>query len=318
MKKKSKLKILTLDKSYTVKDSPFYRLRSKRKLALLLNSTLASLNSLSVDAGNYSEFEDLSKSGKVRKIQCPVDGLDRTHTRIASLLCRVDTPAYLHSGKKKHSNITNAKCHLGSSNLMATDIKSFFPSTKKKMIFSLFNKIFECSPDVANQLAELCTIHGHIPTGSRISMPLAYWANIRMFEELHALSLKHNIIMTVYVDDLTFSGDNVNPLFRNIVKKIISKHEQIMHPKKTMMYSSNQAKLITGVVVLKDQLLVRNAQHNLLFSDIECWKQIKESPLAIDAGLTSKLLGRLYSMGYIEPRFRAKAMSVKAAIQKCV
>ncbi|SPZ22540.1 Uncharacterised protein [Providencia rettgeri] len=35
-------------------------------------------------------------------------------------------------------------------------------------------------------------------------MPLAYWANVRMFNELENICQKHDVIMTVYVDDLTF------------------------------------------------------------------------------------------------------------------
>ncbi|MBF4355323.1 RNA-directed DNA polymerase, partial [Vibrio anguillarum] len=92
------------------------------------------------------------------------------------------------------------------------------------------------SPDIADILADICTCHNHIPTGSRISMPLAYWANCRMFEELESISGKHNVTMTVYVDDLTFSGEKVNRQLKSLVKKIISKHGHTMHPKKTKLY----------------------------------------------------------------------------------
>lgn len=311
MSRKSKLKIDSKNKSYALHDSPFYKLNTRKKLASLLKCDLSALNSLRVDDGNYSEFEDIGKSGKARKIQKPSKNLDIIHTRIASLLSRISTPVYLHSGKKAHSNVTNAKAHVNSKSLMTTDVKSFFPSTSYQMIFSFFISVLKCSPDVAELLADLCTCHRHLPTGSRISMPLAYWANVRMFEELNNLASKHNVTMTVYVDDLTFSGTEVNLLFKSTVSKIISKHGHIMHPTKTKLYSPNQPKLITGVIVDNGQLKVRNEQHHKLAEDMRVWALIKNEKYALGLNITSKVIGRLHSMGTIDPRFKSKARTVR-------
>ncbi|MGO2405305.1 MAG: reverse transcriptase family protein [Vibrio litoralis] len=312
-RKKSKLKIQSKGKAYCLTDSPLYKLSTKKRLSKILNQSTLELTALCCDAGNYSEFEDVGKNGKPRKIQKPLVKLDVIHTRIASLLSRIKVPDYLHSGKKKHSNVTNARAHKGTSKVLATDIKSFFPSTTKKMVFSFFYSVMKCSPDVANILANLCTYHSHIPTGSRISMPLAFWANIRMFNELENLSIKHDVSMTVYVDDLTFSGDNTNKLFRSCVNRIISKHGHTMHPTKTKLYKAEQPKLITGVVVKGNELKVRNEQHYLLSSEMDLWKAIKNEANASQTPLMSKLVGRLYSMGVIDERFKAKAISVKSS-----
>ncbi len=50
-------------------------------------------------------------------------------------------------------------------------------------------------------------------------MPLAYWANIDMFNNLYAISCVNDIEMTVYVDDVIFSGKKVNQQFLSRVKK---------------------------------------------------------------------------------------------------
>ncbi|CAG22431.1 reverse transcriptase family protein [Photobacterium profundum] len=310
-KRSKKLKIQTNGKSYTIKDSPLYRLRSKKKLANILKSDLNNLKKLRLDADNYHEFEDKGKGGKPRKIQCPCNGLEKIHSRIASLLCRIKTPDYLQSGKKGHSNVSNANVHLGSSCLLATDIKSFFPSTKRYMLFSFFFHSMECSADVADILSDLCTINGHIPTGSQISMPLAFWANSHMFDELYLLSVKHAVKMTVYVDDLTFSGDAVNKLFMSVTQRIITKHNQVMHPDKTKLYRGYESKLITGVVVKGDNLLVRNEQHKMLFSDVECWKAIKDIPSAINSNIAKKVIGRMHSMSVIDSKFKDKVRTLR-------
>ncbi|EFH4609189.1 RNA-directed DNA polymerase, partial [Escherichia coli] len=224
MKKRIKLKVSTKNKSYPITDSPLYKLKSKKKLASLLCVSINDLSVLKRDEGNYSIFEQLSKKNKIRKIQKPLEKLDVVHTRIASLLLRIAMPEYLHSGKKSCSNITNAKAHLNHQKLMTTDIRSFFPSTTREMIFSFFFSIMKMSPDVADILSHICTCHERLPTGSRISMPLAYFANSRMFDEMNQLCEKFRVKMTVYVDDLTFSGDNVNRLFCSVIRKIINKH----------------------------------------------------------------------------------------------
>lgn len=313
--RKPKPKIQTRGKSYSLHDSPLYKIRTKRKLAGILQHPLPDLKGLCSDEENYTVFEEAKKGGKPREIQKPNPKLEIVHTRIASLLCRVGTPDYLHSGKKGHSNVSNAFAHVDSSNLLTTDVKSFFPSTSRRQVFSFFYSILRCSPDVADMLADICTYNSHIPTGSRISMPLAYWANVSMFDELQALSLKHSVKMTIYVDDLTFSGNEVNKLFRSCVKKILAKYEHTMHPTKTVLYRADQPKLVTGVIVSDGQLKVRNEQHHLLSGEVDIWKVIKDFPYASGMKTTSKLLGRLYSMGVIDTRYKSKAVSVRKSTQ---
>lgn len=311
MTRNSKLKLETKNKSYPLQDSPFHKLTSKKQLRKLLDIDSEKLKKLRQDKGNYSEFENVSDSGKARKIQKPTRELDVVHTRIASLLCRISTPDYLHSGKKQHSNVTNARQHKNEYALLATDVKSFFSSTTWNMVFSFFYGVMKCSSDVSEILSDLCTCHKHIPTGSRISMPLAFWANIRMFSELDCLSNKHGVTMTVYVDDLTFSGREVNNLFRSSVKKIINKHGHIMHPTKTKLYKPNQPKLVTGVVVNGGHLKVRNEQHFKMHQELQIWCKIKDTPYALSSSITSQLLGRLHAMGTIDDRFKQKARTIK-------
>ena len=307
MKRRRKhFKINTQGKSYTIKDSPFYNLKNTNKLYELLHSTIDEIESLKVDAGNYAVFNQVNGTKK-RLIEHPSERLDKIHTRIASLLCRINLPNYLHSGVKGRSHITNAKEHLGVVNILTTDVKSFFPSTKREKVFNLFYSIFKCSPKVANLIADLCTYECHIPTGSRISMPLAFWANRNMFDELNVMAESHAIKMTVYVDDITFSGNKVNRLFKSTVNKIIKKHEHIMHPTKTILYRKNEIKLVTGVIISSDNICIQNKQHKLIYQDIEQWKLSSVIPKT----LNDRLLGRLNALSIIDPKLKDKARSIK-------
>src|SRR5690554_1749918 len=119
-------RIITKKKSYPLQDSVFYKLSSKKRLASLLFSTPQELKSLT-GKENYRCFTQM-KGGKPRPIQEPLPKLDKIHSRVASLLCRIETIEGLHSGKKGRSNISNARTHLGlGKKIITADIKSFFP-----------------------------------------------------------------------------------------------------------------------------------------------------------------------------------------------
>ncbi|CUB06627.1 reverse transcriptase family protein [Marinomonas fungiae] len=312
MKKKSKLKIRTNGKSYQLHDSPFYKLNSKKRLASLLNIEHHQLKQvLSSSAPKFEKFTQVKVGKKPRAIQKPTNSFSPIHCRLASLLCRIGTPDYLHSGKKGRSNLSNAKDHIGKHKLLAVDIKSFFESTSHEKVYSFFRGQLKCSPDIADTLCKLCLCDSHIPTGSQLSMPLAYWANSNMFDELEMLATKHSIKMSVYVDDVVFSGEQLNKLFLSTVKKICSRYGMTVHPDKVRLYSREQPKVVTGVAIIDGQLKVDHKQHKLLENDLKLWEACKDDPIASDLSLPRKISGRLSAMGSVEKEYLDRARSFR-------
>ena len=94
-------------KNYPFQQSILYNLKSKNKLAKLLNISLKDLKVIQGDE-HYSCF--VVSGG--RSIQHPLDDLYKVHKFINKLLSRIELPDYLHSGRKKRSSITNAQSHL--------------------------------------------------------------------------------------------------------------------------------------------------------------------------------------------------------------
>jgi hypothetical protein len=310
----NKLKIKRNGKSYALNDSPLYKITSKKKLLSILSRTPVTISDLTKAIGDYSIFIDKKNPLKPRTIEKPNKNLDIYQSRIASLLCRIESPDFLHSGTKKRSHVSNAKAHLANENTFTTDIKSFFPSTPIEKVFSFFYSVMKCEPDVSEILAKLCTCNGHIPTGSRISMPMSFWANEKMFSELQNLSIQYNVKMTLYVDDITFTGNNVNRIFVSTVKKIISRHGHIMHPKKSTLYLKGSVKVITGVVVRNGMALAKNEQHKNLYQDIELLKGFGGKPSPPEK-LIDRTLGRINSLSVIESRYKDKARSLWSLIK---
>lgn len=308
--KRQKFKIATRGKTYDLSQSPFYKLNSKKKLSDLLLSSPPELKQLTLNQNNYNVFSLMGKNGKSRVIEHPNERLDQIHTRIASLLCRLETPSYIESGIKGKSHISNAKIHQDSKELLTSDIRSFFASTSRIKVFNFFYIKLRCSTDVADLLSKLCTYQDHVPTGSRISMPLAVWANVDLFNELNQLSIQSELKFSVYVDDITFSGDILPSKFENEVKRIVRKHNHRIHPKKTKLYRASDTKIVTGVAIKDSILMVKNQQHMNLYNDMSAWLVCRDNAL-IAYSVKNRLIGRLNSLAQIDRKYKDKARSVK-------
>jgi hypothetical protein len=304
-----KPRIQTKNKSYPLQDSPLFKLTTKRKLAKIIFSELAELKQLCND-NNYSCFTKITK-GKTRLIQAPLRRLDMVHTRIASLLCRIDVPNELHSGTKGCSIFSNAKAHLGGGRRTVTvDIKSFFKSTSRSQVFDFFSDTMKCAPDVADLLSRLLTFNDHIPTGSRVSMPMAYFANQKMFCDMQAVADARGATMTIYVDDLTFSGTKLNRQFVDKISTITEKYKHTLHPDKTRFYGPKAAKSITGTVIVGNELRPRNCQYKAVHEDMQNWLST-DNP---DDALAARLLGRISFIGNFDARFKDKAVRFRRAL----
>ncbi|RUR19901.1 RNA-directed DNA polymerase [Legionella sp. km535] len=299
-----KQKIITKNKYYPAKDSLFYKLSSKGRLAKLVSSTVQELKSLTKN-DQYHCFTQ-SKRGKTRPIQEPLPKLDKIHSRIASLLCRIETADGLHSGRKGRSNISNASAHIGVGKKVITlDIKNFFPSTKRSSVFDFFYNTMCCSPDIADLLSHICTYDDHIPTGSRLSMPLAYFANKRMFDEMEQTANECNAKMTIYVDDLTFSGEELSKNFITRIELIAKKYGHKINSSKTRFYAEDAVKLVTGVAVIDNQLKPRNKHLEALFKKTNDW-QVNKSMQSRNC-----ILGYMTYLGSIDSRYKDRARTFR-------
>lgn len=115
--------------------------------------------------------------------------------------------------------------------------------------------------------------------------------------------------MTVYVDDLTFSGDAINRHFLSVIKKIIVSNGHISHPDKTKLFEKSDVKVITGVAIKSNDLRITNKQHKLIYESLEQWKGCRDEPL-ISSLVEPKLLGRLHAHSNIEPKLKDKVNSI--------
>lgn len=98
-------------------------------------------------------------------------------------------------------------------------------------------------------------------------MPLAYFANKKMFDEIESAA-ECAAKMTIYVDDLTFSGAMLQKSFIGKIEAIAKKHGHKIHPSNTRFYSADEVKLITGAAIKGNKIAPRNKHLKLLRGEL--------------------------------------------------
>jgi hypothetical protein len=205
MTKKSK-------KTHNIDQSPFFRLKTKKKLAKILRIDLNKLKNLSKgdDGDLYREWDETMPNGKVRHIEHPRFALKKVQARITDLLSRITPPDYLYCPVKGRSYVSNAHRHVDGSVVRSLDIKKYFPSTTENRVSWFFHQRMQCSQDVARILTALTTFKGRLPTGSPHSPIMSYFAHEDMWQAVNVLAEQDGCLVSIYIDDVTISGDDVS------------------------------------------------------------------------------------------------------------
>jgi hypothetical protein len=193
-------------------------------------------------------WTETNEKGKKRVIENPCPPLKRAQGRIATLLALIEPPDFLMCPVKGRSYLRNAREHVGAREIVTEDVSAYFPSTTWNRVYWFFHKRMNCSTDVAWTLASLATLEGHLPTGSPLSPILAYYAHQDMWLNVQRIARDACVKLTVYMDDLTLSGDAVSPRVVWDIKQQIHKTGLRLNHKKARRYGRGEA-VVTGVVV---------------------------------------------------------------------
>jgi hypothetical protein len=260
------------------------------------------------DAGNYRLFSIVNEKGKARPIQWPKRRLQALHARVHKLLSRVAVPKYLHSAVRGRSYISNAAAHDTKMPTVKIDVKKFFPSVSRAVIFSFFVGPLKCRRDVAGLLADILTFEAHLPTGSAASPIIAYYSFKPMFDEIAQLAESLSLTMTCYVDDMALSGPRANEGVLYAIRGVIARHGLKSH--KAHAFTSSQPKVVTGVCNTSTGPRVPNKLHLKIKKGFDALAKPQSS---VEEGKVLRaLLGRLEAAGQIDSAFKARAKTVRA------
>lgn len=193
----------------------------------------------------------IEKKGKPRLIEPPRQELKTIQKRIKQMLGQIAVPNNIFSGIKGRSYADNAVMHTGEKcrNLFKIDLTAFFPSISRETVYCFFYEDLCCSPDIAEILTNFTTIDldksqanrldevysfldskgvtrkNHLISGAPSSQIMSYLVNHRMFDEMQKVADNNNMVMTVYVDDVTFSSENrISKNSKDKIIAIVRKH----------------------------------------------------------------------------------------------
>ena len=244
---------------HPLNQSKLYKVTTRRKLASVFGMTEAELKTaLALPAPFSSRQIEVNRNGvvKLRHVQEPRGPLRPIHTRIRKLLSRIEPPDFLFCPVKGRSYVSNAAVHIGAGKVRTLDVANYFPSTPSHRVFWFFNTIMQCSKDVASTLAKLLTASGKLATGSTVSPILSFYAFYDMWLKIANLAHGANCKLTVYMDDVTISGDSIPESLMWQIRQQL--HNRGLKYHKERHYQHGIAE-ITGVIVRDKKLFCQIA-----------------------------------------------------------
>jgi hypothetical protein len=255
---------------------PLYSIETTQSLAEVFIE-----NGLIVDAKNFSEIGKTKKFYRrvelktTRTVEIPSPPIKKVQKCVHDtfMLLRKHLPPYVMTF---HSPVENARKHIKYKQTATLDISKFFPSTKSSIIRRFLENDLKCSKGIANLLTNLLTYKGHLPTGAPSSPIVGYFAHTRMWEQINAACEKNGYLFTLYMDDLTISGDKVHGKLLWKIKQILFANGFKVNKKKERCFRPNSARQVTGVIISKDGTLKLSSSDHL--KRFELYKEFSKCP----------------------------------------
>jgi hypothetical protein len=243
---------------------------SNQKLALYLGVDEIRLRDIANTSDEYfSLVPQTKKDGSIRDCYSLNNPLKIVHKKIKNkITSKVEYPPYIQGSIKNRSNLTNARLHEGSKEIIQLDIKDFYPSIKGRYIHNIWRRFFNFSQEVSSLLTSLITLNNNLVQGSPISSDIAnliFWD----YEPMLAKELQSkNLVYSRYVDDINISSKNKLPdeLKTYIIKSVhamLKAKELKLKNNKTKLLTNSSELLVTGLVVNKKAKANRQYVNNV-------------------------------------------------------
>lgn len=186
------------------------------------------------------------------------------------------------TGYMKHKSILrNAEPHLNKIAIIKMDIKDFFPSITRSMIYNIFKKYNKFSYEYAYILSHLVTYKDFLPQGAPTSPFLANVCakgiDYKINKLIEVINQKQNmnIAYTRYADDITISFDkkfNYDYIV-NTVTGIILDEGFYPNFKKSKIIKNNHCQKVTGIVVNNNLPSIEKKEREKIKFILNIWEK---------------------------------------------
>lgn len=286
-----------LHERYELERSPLAQNPTQRDVAALVHETRDDLNKLATPCfkDQFLVRRMIFSNGKKRALVYPVAKLRAVHERLKFHLSKIIQPSYLMSPRKGRAQRDNAAAHLEAIEYLTLDLKQFYPSTTRSMIRNSLMEQFGMEADVAGLIAHLGTADDHACLGSPLTPVLTSLVHRPMFDAIADLCEMEDLSYTVWVDDLTISGERISGDFRAAVRTIVAEHGLRSH--KLEVRTGNRPVFITGVGVVGASLIV---PRRIELRARELWDEFKNAETLEEVDSASmRLLAHLGAIRYV-------------------
>lgn len=232
-----------------------FPLLSTNKLARIIGIPKKDLLLLAANVGKYyNPFDKYQKEGnKWRHIDNPVSTLHYVQRKINKLLLRPVTltlPDGMVGGIVGKSSTTNALAHIRKEVVVRLDLKDCFPNISNTQIYRIWKQQLGCGRSNANLLTKFTSFQTRLPQGAPTSPALCNIAILPLFKDIEDYLLAKGLSVTMYIDDITFSGSSdavltaIGPIIRIIQKKGFS-----IRNRKINIMPSNKKQISVGLLL---------------------------------------------------------------------
>jgi len=221
-------------------------IRTIEHLANRLGCSVEELQDVARSLGRHYRCFEIERKGKQRPIRQARGALETLQGRINDLLQSLPWPQEFQGGIRRRSARTNATRHCGATHVLQADIKDFFPSIRPEMVYRAFVGS-GCSPDVARMLTMLTTFEHCVPQGAKSSTVVAnlvLWH--RSFERFRGAAEARRAALTLYVDDLTVSGQRSVGGMQKVAEGILQQSGLTAKREKTEVGPVTERTVVTG------------------------------------------------------------------------
>lgn len=242
-------------------------LTAPEDVAALLGITWQKLRYLLYRMPEYERdryFDIPKKSGGKRWIAAPIPEIKELQRKLNELFTIVYEPRLsTHGFAMERSIVTNAELHVGARFVFNLDLEDFFPTIHLGRVRGLFlKKPFECKPEAATVLAQLCCHNGKLPQGAPTSPIISNLICGKMDVDLQRFARDYACTYTRYADDITFSSDRraFPPAIAThdeagklqvgeALLSIITQNSFVVNEAKLRLQNENRRQIVTGLKV---------------------------------------------------------------------
>ena len=243
------------------------------------------LRYLSSDKKFYNQII-ITNKGKERFLHAPVIEIKYIQKFILHSILYKNIKKYKISknvtGFMKNTNIiNNAVPHLNKVAIIKMDIKDFFPTITRNMIFKIFKQYNNFSYEYSYILSKLVTYNNILPQGAPTSPFLANICakgiDFKINRLIETINKNNNISIeyTRFADDITLSfNKNFNyDYIINTIYKIIIDEGFFPNYNKTRIIKKSQCQKVTGIVVNDNTTKVESKEIKKISFILNIWNK---------------------------------------------